>query len=485
MLCYYNNQNYQESIQLLFHYCRMSILAHLIESQPLCVQSADLQPILQMLHDFQLTIQYPIQVIVLHRIVRVLLERESLKDSHLINDEFFTDIWLKIAQTSFRTSSLNLFADNIRLLREIVSSRQTLTNIFIESIVKTILSNSIRKSNDSVKLLIDIFRYYNIDALSSDYRVQTMKWLLKSDQVLMVSESIRVENVAELTTLCLFSKIDKSVIRPPKVLDIPVGTFTEYEISLRKLLTFKSLTKLIVCQKVDDDDTNRHRELPRPNAIKSVVNEMYFQKLFEILNPDRELEETANSLDAFNRVTSTLVLYLQLLNSLIAYDSMDKVGLTKTFLCKKAHFKVEQLDMCIGKFATFTEFTDKDALDVMESMSGVFRRDLHPVLIEVILAQNMSETVRWLRARVMNNDPAKDSKVIAHRSVDELNCQNRMRYEAFTLLTYFEHGQNDVEAFDVIEEYEFNLNSNTDLLIVHTIIKVSERNAKSCLDYTI
>lgn len=457
----------------------MSIFAHLLESQPLCVQTADLQPILQMLHDFQLTIQYPIQVIVLHRIVSVLLKMELPKDSHLINDEFFSDIWLKISQTSFRTSSLNLLAENIRLLRQIVSSRKTLPNSFVASIIKTLLSNSIRKSNDGVQLLIDIFKHYNVDALDSDYREQTMKWLLRSDQVLMNFESIRVEHLAELTTLCLFSKIDISILRPKTHLDLPVGDFKQFEITLRKQLTFKTLTKLIVCQKSEEEDRHRHSELPQPNAIKSVVNEVYFQKLFEILNPDRELEETSNSLDAFNRVTSTLVLYLQLLNSLIAYESMDKVGLTKTFLCKKAHFKVEQLDMCVGKFATFTEFTDKDAVDVMESISGVFRRDLHPVLIDVVLSQHMPETVRWLRTRVMDSEPAKDSKAIGPRSVDELNCPNRLRYEAFTLLTFFEHGLNDVDAFDVIVEYGFNLKSNTDLLIVQTLIKVSETKCDS------
>lgn len=456
---------------LLLHF-RMSIFAHLLESQPMCVQATDLQPILQMLHDFQLTIQYPVQVVVLHRIVRVLLQIDVHNDSLVINDEFFTDIWHKISQTTFRTSSLNLLAENIRLLRQIVSSRQKLPNSFIESIVKTLLSNSIRKSNDGVQLLIDIFKHYNVDVLDSDYRIQTMKWLLKTEQVLMNFESIRVEHVAELTTLCLFSKIDSSIIKHTTSLKIPVSAFAEYETALRKQLNFKSLTKLIVCQKSVVDDRSPKLKLPQPNAIKSVVNEMYFQKLFEMLNPDRELEESANSLDAFNRVTSTLVLYLQLLNSLIAYESMDKVGLTKTFLCKKAYFKVEQLDMCVGKFAHFTEFTDKDALDVMESISGVFRRDLHPVLIDVILSHHMPETVRWLAARVLNSEPAKDSKSIAHRSVEELNCPNRMRYESFVLLSYFEHGLNDVEAFDVIEEYGFNLNSNTDLLIVKTLIKV-------------
>lgn len=451
----------------------MSIFAHLIESQPDCVQTADLQPILQMLHDFQLTIQYPVQVIVLHRILRVLLEIEFAEDTHLINEDFF--VWLKIAQTSFRTSSLNLLSENIRLLRQVISSRQTLPNVFVESIVKTLLSNSIRKSNDGVQLLIDIFRHYSVDAFGCDYREQTMKWLLKSDQVLLNFESIRVEHVAELTTLCLFSKIDRSIIRPTRILDMPDGEFCRFEETLRKHLSFKSLTKLIVCQRVKEEH-NRHSDLPQPNSVKSVVNEMYFQKLFEILNPDRELEETSNSLDAFNRVTSTLVLYMQLLNSLIAYESMDKVGLSKTFLCKKAHFKVEQMDMCVGKFATFTEFTDKDAVDVIESISGVFRRDLHPVLIDVILSQQMPATVRWLRSRIMNSEPAKDSKTIAYRLVDDLNCANRLRYEAFVLLTFFEHGSNDIEAFDVIDEYGFNLNSNTDLLIVQALIKVCMRH---------
>lgn len=449
----------------------MSIFAHLLESQPLCVQAADIQPIVQMLHDFQLTIQYPVQVIVLHRIVRVLLDRDLHKSSHLINDEFFNEIILKIAQTAFRTSSLNLLSENIRLLRQIVSSNQTLPNNFIESIVKTLLSNSIRKSNESVLLLIDIFKHYNVDLLSSAYRVQTMKWLLKTDQVVLNFESIRVEYVAELTALCIFSKIDKMIIKPSKSLDILMGEFAQYEKTLRKQLNFKSLTQLIVCQKADIRN-DQQQMLPLPNAIKSVLNETYFQNLFDILNPDKELEETANSLDSFNRVTSTLVLYLHLLNTLIAYESIDKLSLTKTFLCKKAHFKVEQLDMCVGKFATFSEFTDKDSLDVMESISSVFSRNFHPILIDVILSQHMPETVRWLRDRVVNSDPAMDSKSIALRTVDELNCPNRIRYEAFTLLTFFEHGLNDVPAFDVIEEYGFNLNSNTDLLILQSLIKV-------------
>lgn len=451
---------------------RMTIFAQLLENHPLCVQTGDVQPILQMLHDFQLTIQYPVQVIVLHRIVRVLLAGQIHMESHLINSDFATDIWLKIAQTSFRTSSLNLLAENLRLLRQILSINNTMPNSFLESIVKTLLSNSIRKSNDGVQLLIEIFKHHNVDAFDSDYRVQTMKWLFKTDQILLNVESIRVEHVAELAVLCLFSKIDPSVVKlATNVEKMQGGDFAKFESGLRQQLTFKSLTQLIVCQREKTPHIHSP-ELPRANAIKSVVDEHHFQQLFEILNPDKELEETANSLDAFNRVTTTLVLYLQLLNTLIAYESMDKDCLTKTFLCKKAHFKVEQLDMCVGKFASFSDFTDKDAVDVMEAMSGVFRRDLHPAVADVVMSHHMPETIRWLRTRVEESEPAKDSKAIAHRAVDELNCSNRMRYEAFSMLTFFALGLNDVETFDIINEYAFNLNSSTDLLIVQTLIKV-------------
>lgn len=454
----------------------MSIFARLLECHPCCLELSDMQPILQMLHEFQLTIQYPVQVVILHRIARVLLlaKKSITHRSPLINAEFFTDMWLKIAQTAFRTTSLNLLAENIRLLREIVVGNRVLPNAFVESIVKTFLSNSIRKSNDAVQLLIEIFKHYNVDALGfADCRVQTMKWLLKNEQVVLNFEAIRVENVAELAVLCLFSKIDAACVRQ----DLPSepnakDSYVEYVSVLRQNLKYKSLAELIVSKK---DLTSKigHREIPRANTLKSVVSETHFQHLFDILNPDRELEESDNSLDAFNRVTTTLVLYLQLLTSLIAYESMDQEGLTKTFLYKKANFKVEQLEMCVTKFGSFQEFTDKDAMDVMDGLSSVFRRDLHPVLVDMILSHHMPYTVRWLSQRT-GCQPGPDSKTIIHRMVDELNYPNRLRYEAFNILSFFSHGLNDAEAFGVIEEFGFNLNSNTDLLIVQTLIKVNE-----------
>lgn len=463
-----------QQITLVFVFNRMSILARLLESHPSCLEANDLQPILQMLHDFQLTIQYPVQLIVLHRIVRVLLAAEKgiSAQSQLINAEFFADIWLKIAQTAFRTTSLNLLAENLRLLRQIVAVHRVFPNNVIESFVKTILSNSIRKSNDAVQLLIEIFKHYNVDALSgTDYRMQTMKWLLKTEQVVLNFESIRVEYVAELTALCLFSKIDPHCVDRTKE-EVDSDANAEYVSGLRQNLKYKSMAELIVSRKDLRVVSESKRELPSANTLKSVVNEVHFQHLFDILNPDRELEESVNSLDAFNRVTTSLVLYLQLLNTLIAYDSIDQEGLRKTFLCKKIHFKVEQLEMCVSKFSSFREFTEKDAMDVMEGLSSVFRRDLHPVLVDVILSHHMPDTVRWLRQRI-GIEPGKDSKSIVHRKVDELNCLNRLRYEAFGILSFFSHGTNDVEAFDVIDEFGFNLNSNTDLLIVQMLIKVS------------
>lgn len=453
----------------------LAILAQLLIDHPESVTDEDYQPLLQLLSDFQGTIELPIQIQTLRRIAKVLLIREpTLESSKYINENFCDNIWQKIAQNATRTSATNRpnLLENTKLLRDLVTHKR-LPSTFIQSIFGTYLSSSIPRTNDSISLIIGIFQYTNIDSLddSDRLRTDTLNWLHKTSMAMELKnisscDVIDVKLKAELSALCLFSKIDVTIIPQPS------DPFSEYKTTVEDLETkilFRCLKKLIFTTPSNHDVVDEGlNSLPQPNQIRSIINENYLRK-FEAMLVDVEM--TNSPFEDLMNVVSSLNLFVLLLDQLIAYGALDQQSLSTSYFTKKMKFKVEQMDMCMIRLAS-GRYEGKENMEIIEKLLEVLNDTVHPVLAQIIKSHSLNGIVNWLNDVVIDRHE-RNSRCLLLKTYDQLKYDQKVRFKAFALLCYLTDGVSGDEAFEVINQYEFNLSSNGDLCIVLHLIQVS------------
>lgn len=475
-----------KSNQFLFLFFRLAILSELLTEHKLSLQAEDFQPLLQLLHDFHQTVKYPIEIKILTNICTVLVctEERFRTESNVLREGFCTELWYKIGQTAFRTSSHSeILTENIRLLRVLIVYKQSaLPNTFMSTVLKTFLSDSIQKCNDVIRLLIAIFQHTNINTLENgrSLRTLTLRWLHKSDLKLKIreAESIELHLKSELSVLCLFTKINSEIAFKQRVCSmIEPDDITKYKQFIAQLkcdILFKSLDQLIVL-KAKPTKLCTLIELPLPTELKSVINEEYFEELFEILGADTEIELTDNSHRDFTLVATSLAIYLHILNQLIAYESLDREKFQKSFLIKKTHFKMTQMEMTIKELERSEKIIGTQVLSVMDKLQDILCSDFYPVLKDAISGCDMRETIAWLHDK-SKSDVCRDSRnITVHTSEHQLNIAHQVRYRAFMLLANLSaKNVNSDEAFAAIADNQFNFNSNTDLFIMHQLMKVGK-----------
>lgn len=451
----------------------LAILAQLLDDHPESVNDEDYQPLLQLLFDFQGTIESPIQIATLRRIVHVLLVKApEFETSQLVNMEFCDGIWQKIAQNALRISATNRpnLLENTKLLQTIVAYKH-LPAIIVQSIMETYLS--IPRTNQSISLIIAIFQHINVDSLDNSDRLRsdTLNWLHTTSIAMELknissSDVIDMKLKAELSVLCLFSKVDAHNFLQPR--DSPSEHKTNMEDIERKIL-FRCLNKMIFTQTRAHgiDKSERSESIPGANEIRSIINEIYLRK-FESMMTDVQM--TDNSFEDVINVVSSLHLFVLILNELMAYKAMDEHSLNASYFAKKMKFKVEQLDMCMTRLAT-GRYESKENMDIIEKLMEVLNHTVHPVLSQIIKSQTLGGIVSWLN-HIVNDRRERDSRSLLFKAYNQLKFDQKIRFKAFSLLCYLTDGINGVDSFEIINEYEFNLSSNGDLCIVLHLIQV-------------
>lgn len=453
----------------------LAILAQLLNDHPECVNDEDYQPLLQLLLDFQPTIEFPIQIHTLRRIVQVLLVREpSFDTSKVINKDFCDGIWLKVAQNALRTSANNRpnLLENTKLLQTLVTHKQ-LPATFIQSIFETYLSSSIPRTNQSISLIVAIFQHVNIDSLGNSDRLRydTLNWLHTTSLAMELKnisscDVIDVKLKAELSILCLFSKVDASICLQPKDLPSEPNTIMA---DIQVKILFRCLKKMIFSQLHQNrmDERAYSESLPEPYQIRSIINENHSRK-FEAMLTDVQMTDNPFE-DVFN-VVSSLHLFVLLLNELITYQALDQHSLDSSYFAKKMKFKVEQLDLCMIRLAT-GRYEGKENMEIIEKLLEVLNETVHPVLVQIIKSHSLNGIVDWLN-HIVNERRERHSRCLMRKTYDQLKFDQKIRFKAFSLLCYLSDGINGSEAFEIINEYEYNLMSNGDLCIVIHLIKV-------------
>lgn len=393
------------------------------------------------------------------------------------------EIWFKIAQAAFRTSaSYNLvLAENLRLIRLLIDHKHRyLPNTFLNTVLQTIITRQIPKSNEAVKVACAIFRSCNIGAIGdeSELRHNTLAWLYTKQTAdsLSETEAIKLECVAELSVLCVFTKIDIDLV----IMNSQMNTSDsadDYEgfiSDLRRNLLYKSMNRLIALHQ-DKENVKINLGLPHLGQLKSVINEQYFEKLFEFLDNYDNYELTDNHASDFLAIAAALKLRLRLLDEFLFYESLDAERISDSFLHKQIGLNLEYLGLCVQRYAEEAPsmFADKECMDIVNTLFNLLVNTRHHnVLYKRLIGHPFASMIVWLKKQTQRSK-CTNSRSFSMHKLNDLNCENQMRYKALAVLAHFTEGCNERESFDVLSRHNFNFNSNTDLFMVLQLTRVS------------
>lgn len=183
-----------------------------------------------------------------------------------------------------------------------------------------------------------------------------------------------------------------------------------------------------------------------------------------------DVQMTDNPFEDVISVVSSLHLFVLIVNELIGYKALDQKSFDTLVFTKKIKFKVEQLDLCMIRLVT-GRYDGKEKMEIIEKLMEVLNDTVHPLMAESIKSQSLNGIVSWLK-HVVDEREERNSRCLLLKSYSQLKFDQKIRFKAFSLLCYLTDGINGHEAFDIINDTEFNLLSNGDLCIVLHLIQV-------------
>lgn len=471
------------------------ILSKLLIDYPNLIQHEDYQPMLQILSDLQPKIKYSNQAEVFNDLVRIMVAEESgLKvKGNNISNSFCSDRWHRIMQMALKNcATSNQIAEyNVQLLQIMIENGYIVSYAFIETIVKELSSNTIKKTTSGVRLMIAIFQSVNMDLLTSgeEIKASVIKWLSpKIDaselkRVIGNEENIEVALIAELYVLCVLSKTDKSSklsfehTEPTQNDENSFDTIIE---KLKRQFSYQFFDKLMAVDCSREIDRLSMRKigsvLPEPKPIDVVFSENLYSELEKSLNPDDSFQPSPNAMDDFAIIASSLTTYIHILNQFLAYNAFDQSKYEKSFLYKRIAIKIEQVNTIMDRLVDCDE---KDRFDIVEKMNSIWKFGLHPMLEQLVFERDCnSRLIDWL-AQQLQPELVSSSQPLNRISFANLPFAQKMQLKCLVLLTRFStlDNENGKKAFEVLDNLDPDTECCENLFIMFELVRVNIETA--------
>ncbi|XP_055323121.1 serine/threonine-protein kinase ATM isoform X2 [Sitodiplosis mosellana] len=495
-----------------------AILSQLLVDFPHLLQAEDYQSLLKLLVDFKPTIQHALHMSHFIHIVDVMLgkEQELKSTSEYVRESFCTEHWHKIMDLSFKQAATDkIQLENLDLMRILVENKVIVSHDFIKEVISEVTKMShIKKSHQSVNLLISIFRNVNIDMIESGstLKITVIKWLsakVKLSELKKVIESngtIDKQLISELYVLCVLSRQENTNKRSYKMekANVPedADVLEDVEVSedadvlehkmfiadMVQNLQYRMLSKLIVSDNLQctkKDEPHSIEVLPeKKNDVKAFINETIFGELENAIH-DESSNDNVNStnetsLENFHSVSTSFVTYVNILNALVGYESIDSENFYK-YLSKRVFLKVGQLNSIVSNFSSSFNIdrNPNDVNEVVEGLLSIWHDKYHAIIAEnmFIVANNVS-IIQWLTEQLKPSRREESLVLTPLRTIGQLGFEERIHLKCLTLLAQFSayDNENDDESethvFEAISEYEFNYKRNEDLFILFQLIKI-------------
>lgn len=485
-----------------------AILSELLVSFPHLLGIDDYQPLLKLLADYQSTIRDASDMISFSKIITTMLDAEVkliAVPSSPIRSSFCTEYWHKIIEFAFKQAATDKIQnENLQLMGILVTHGVIVSYDFIKTIITDITKMTrIRKSNDSIGLLINIFRSINVDLINGidDIKMSVITWLstriVATELKRVINSGVDMDDklIAELYVLCILSRqgqsntfVKKFDNQKNNAQTVNASTMTpdEYRSEIRefeKNIQYGALSKLIVCDLKNDLDQNKRKHirfLPDRSKVKAIINETFNAKMEESLlsNDSATGSEDNNHLENFLFVCKSLQMYVNVLNCLIEYEAMDTEALNTSNLKKRMLIRIAQLNDIFAKFDNRINFrqSPEDVNEIVDRLLEIWNDDNHLAVANIIYTQKNDSIISWYLKQLIPSQSAASLVMTTLKHENEMEFQYRVQLKLLTLVAHFSAWDNidsDNQVIKGIREYDFELTRNEDLFMVFELAKVT------------
>lgn len=475
-----------------------AVMAQMLSDFSSLLAAEDYLPLVKMLSDYQATIQYPIQIDSFIRITKTMLSNESaLKENSAIISGFshrITEYWHKIMKFSFKQAATNkMQSNNLNLVRTLIENKVFVSHEFIKSIINDMVkTSSVKKSNDSIGLLISIMRNVNVNLVEGivELKIEIINWMSCNVKASELKKVIQNDSeldktlIAELYVLCIISKpTEKIIIHTPKAQQYPENKDDyEFEKLLRDLemcLNYQTLIKLVAIENQEETKSKQFKNidvLPNTDEIDVIINDRTNDALETSLNSDDNVGSFQNPLDEINAISTSLITYVGILNQLVLHKVFDVDGFEKSNIKKRILVQMGRFNDIFGHSNT-NKITDmNDVNEIVNNLLQIWNDSLHPIVTLLVFKPTHTNLViKWLTKR-LSNESHKPTSVCLEplRSAAKLSVNERVQLKCLKLLAYFSEYENgnETHAFNAIDNIRFNYKRNEDLYIVFEIVQV-------------
>lgn len=481
------------------------IMSEMLSKFPHLLDVDDYQPLLNLLSEYQPNIQHSIQMKAFNQIVRTMLSVESkLKaaPSSPITDQFCVQHWNKIMEFAFKQAETDKNqAENLDLIGIFAEYHTIGSHEFIKTVITDItkLSN-IRKSNNSIALLISIYRNINTEAIDgiNDLKINTIAWLSSKVSATDLKRLLNNNNcldkrlIAELYAICSLCRTgDGNEFVKKNFKNQKNDIQDEYRtmiLDLEKGLHYRTLLNLIVVDlKKNPSEHSTDTKLPARNKLKANINEAINAKMEESLHSD---DNFGNSIEDFNIICSSLATYANILNFFIEYEAIDEDSLNASNLKKRIPIRMHQLNKIVEQFSSSlnAEREPNDVNEIVEHLLSVWNNGFHSVVNEIIFSWDNKAIIEWLKRQLNSSSRVPSLIMTPFKHANEMDFNYRIQLKCLTLLAHFSAWDNDSDGMDLtfyaIQDYDFDYERNEDLYMTLELAKVSVKEI-SFINYKI
>lgn len=431
------------------------------------------------------------------RITEVMVRKESER-----NQSASVEHWHKIMELSFKQAETDKTQlENVDLMRVLVDNKVIVSHDFIKNIIIAIAkTQTIRKSNSSIRLLISVLK--NVDMIDmiddiNSLKIAIIHWLSAKIKLSELRKVIENNNntdahlISELYVLCTLSRQGstsyKKIDRCDTVVNQDDFEVRDHDLFIDELvqcLQYRMLSKLVVVNNTMHSKLQNSvgiKKLPESNAVKVCLNETIFGELEKAIR-DADSDNVDNSLESFNIIISLLAANVNILNSLVDYESIDGDTFLK-FLTKRVLVRIGQLNEIIKNVGNSYRIDNNpnDVNEIVNSLLDVWHDKYHPIVnANIFVVKNSIHLIKWLEAQLVPFNRPSSILMTPLKNASQLEFEERIQLKCLTLLAHFsayqEPEDDDLDVFNAISSYEFNYKRNEDLFIDLQLVKVNWLN---------
>lgn len=340
--------------------------------------------------------------------------------------------------------------ENLDLMRILIENKVIVSHDFIKEVIGEVTKMShIKKSNQSISLLISILRNVNVDMIENvaTLKMAVMKWLSAKaklselKKVIESSSTIDKQLISELYVLCVLSRQENTNKRSHQTEEASVqedADVLEHKMFIADMvqnLQYRMLSKLIVSDNLQCTKTNESNlieTLPESkNDVKAFINETIFTELENLLHDDNANENinstNETSLENFLSVATSLVTYVNILNALVGYESIDSENFYK-YLTKRIFLKVGQLNAIVNNFSNSFNIdrNPNDVNEVVEGLLSIWHDKYHTIIAEnMFIVANNGSIIEWLTEQLRQNHREESLVLTPLQTIGQLSFKGK------------------------------------------------------------